>query len=109
MKSPVLTTSDNFLTDIENFLAKANEKICAAAGGKLPDKECGATEPIGKDFLLLTPRLHEILSFKNKPKIIKYSKKIECRNYVKIKKDIFLQNSFKLNHHVSSKTRRCIL
>lgn len=72
MKSPVLTTSDNFLSDIENVLAKANEKICAAAGGKLPDKECGATEPIGKDFLLLTPRLHEILGFKNKPKIIKY-------------------------------------
>ena len=50
MKSPVLTTSDDFLTDMENSLAKVNEKICAAAGGKLPDKECGASESIGKDF-----------------------------------------------------------
>ena len=65
MKSPVHTNSENFLTDMESALAKANEKICAAAGGKLPDKECGASEPIGKDFLLLTQRLREIFGFKN--------------------------------------------
>ena len=48
-KSSLTTESGNFLEEIGNALGKVNEKICTAAGGKLPEKQCGASEAIGND------------------------------------------------------------